>query len=90
MSEPTTDRLLVDSVEAARLCGISRTTWWSLHSSGRVPAPVRLGRRTLWRADELRRWTEGGCPPRERWLAEEETERRGQRAGLKNTSGNTT
>jgi predicted DNA-binding transcriptional regulator AlpA len=61
--------LLVDAREAARLCGVSRATWWALHSSGRVPLPVRLGRRTLWAAMELTAWTESGCPPRDRWQA---------------------
>lgn len=71
MKTDTPDRLLIGSTEAARLCGINRSTWWRLHSAGRVPAPVRLGRRTLWRADELRRWVAGGCPPRQRWLDRE-------------------
>jgi len=67
----TMESLLVDSTEASRLCGISRTMWWSLHSAGRVPMPVRLGRRTLWSVEELRGWIAAGCPPRERWLAED-------------------
>lgn len=61
--------LLVDSDTAADLCGVSRTTWWALHSSGRCPMPVKLGRRTLWRRAELEAWTAAGCPPRTRWQA---------------------
>jgi len=61
--------LLVDSDTAADLCGVSRTTWWALHSSGRCPAPVKLGRRTLWRRAELEAWTAAGCPPRAKWQA---------------------
>ena len=90
MKSDVADRLLIDSTEAARMCGISRTMWWSLHSAGKVPVPVRLGRRTLWRSDELCRWTAGGCPPRERWLAQEATEKRGHRPSVKNSAGNTT
>lgn len=62
----TTDRLLVGAADAAAMCGVSRSTWWAFHSSGRVPAPIRLGGRTLWRADELRHWVDAGCPARER------------------------
>ena len=59
--------LLVDAREAARLCGVSRSTFWALHSAGKVPLPVHLGRRTLWRVSELAAWTEAGAPPRDRW-----------------------
>lgn len=59
--------LLVDARAAAALRGVSRSMWWSLHAAGRVPIPVRLGRRTLWRAAELAAWIEAGCPPRDRW-----------------------
>ena len=59
--------LLVDARTAAKLCGVSRATWWSMHSQGRVPLPVRIGRRTLWRTAELSDWTAAGCPPRDRW-----------------------
>lgn len=59
--------LLVPAETAARLCGIAESTWWSLHSAGRVPLPVRLGSRTLWRAAELAAWIDAGCPSRDRW-----------------------
>jgi len=36
-------------------------------ASGRVPSPVKLGRRALWRFDEIRQWVAAGCPPRSRW-----------------------
>jgi predicted DNA-binding transcriptional regulator AlpA len=63
MNEP----LLIASEAAAELCGRSRTTWWRDHSAGRIPAPVKIGGRTYWRADELRRWVEAGCPVRTVW-----------------------
>ena len=59
--------LLLDAREAARLCGVSMRTWWALHSAGKTPLPVRLGRRTLWRFDELAAWIVAGCPARDRW-----------------------
>jgi len=59
--------LLVGAPEAARLSGISEPTWWRLHSAARVPAPVKLGGRTLWRSEELRRWVAVGCPARREW-----------------------
>lgn len=66
---PPPTPLLVDAAEAARLCGVARSSWWRLVSSGRTPTPVRLGRRTLWRAAELAAWCAAGCPGRDRWQA---------------------
>jgi predicted DNA-binding transcriptional regulator AlpA len=59
--------LLVDARAAARLCGVSRSHFLAMHSAGKVPLPVRLGRRTLWRAAELAAWIDAGCPARDRW-----------------------
>jgi predicted DNA-binding transcriptional regulator AlpA len=59
----------VEAAQAARLCGVSRATWYSLRKAGRVPRPVRLGRRVLWRVEELREWMAAGCPPLSRWDA---------------------
>lgn len=66
----TLQPLAVDAIEAAHLCGVSPNHWWKLHNSGRCPAPIRLGRRCLWRVAELREWMAAGCPPRDRWKAE--------------------
>jgi predicted DNA-binding transcriptional regulator AlpA len=61
--------LLVPADVAGPLCGRSEASWWRDHAAGRIPAPVKLGGRTFWRADELRRWVEAGCPARPTWEA---------------------
>jgi hypothetical protein len=38
--------------EAARLAAVSIATWWRLRAAQKVPPPVRLGGRVLWRLDE--------------------------------------
>lgn len=53
----------VDAEGAARLIGISRGLFLRLRCEGRVPPPVCLGRRVLWRTESLRVWLENGCPP---------------------------
>ncbi len=58
---------LVSAQEAARICGVSKATWWSHHSAGLIPQPVRIGGRTLWRRAELNDWIRAGCPPRSKW-----------------------
>ena len=65
----TLEPLLVGAREAGRLCGRSEASWWRDHAAKRIPAPIRLGGRTLWRVQELREWVEAGCPDRKTWEA---------------------
>lgn len=58
---------MVDAKMAARMCGIGRTLWLDLKNAGRVPMPVRLGRRVMWLTEEIRAWTKAGCPTQDRW-----------------------
>lgn len=64
-SEP----LLISARHAAMLCGVSLRTWRTRDAAGWIPRPVRVGRSVFWRAEELRRWVEAGCPRREPWEA---------------------
>lgn len=41
---------------------ISERTLWRLQSAGKLPRPVRIGRSTRWRLEEIREWIERGCP----------------------------
>ncbi len=66
---PTVEALLVPAEVAGTLCGVSKATWWRLHAAAKVPAPVRLGGRTLWRRSELAAFCEAGCPDRRTWEA---------------------
>ncbi len=66
---PDPATLLVTAKQAAAMCGKSLRTWRSWDSAGWIPRPVRIGRSTLWRADELREWVVAGCPRRQEWEA---------------------
>ena len=55
--------------EVASALKVSVRQVWKLHSSGRLPAPVRLSRSVRWRQDELASWINAGCPARDRWQA---------------------
>jgi predicted DNA-binding transcriptional regulator AlpA len=35
------------------LIPVSKSTWWAGIRSGRFPTPVKLGRSTLWRAEDI-------------------------------------
>ena len=61
------EQIAMTSTVAASMLGISRSHFYKLRASDSLPAPIRLGRCTRWRADELRDWVEAGCPPRNRW-----------------------
>ena len=61
--------LLVTAKLAAIMCGKSLRTWRAWDAAGWIPRPVRIGRSTLWRADELRGWVAAGCPCRTEWEA---------------------
>jgi predicted DNA-binding transcriptional regulator AlpA len=68
-SDQHPDQLLVTARQAAHMCGKSLRTWRTWDSTGWIPRPVRIGRSTLWRADELREWVAAGCPRRAEWEA---------------------
>jgi predicted DNA-binding transcriptional regulator AlpA len=65
--------LLLTARQAALLCAKSLRTWRTWDAIGLVPRAVRIGRSTLWRADELREWIAAGCPRREEWEARDLT-----------------
>jgi predicted DNA-binding transcriptional regulator AlpA len=66
MNEPT-EALLIDSEGVQKMLSISRTHFFRLNASGLIPKPVRLGRSTRWRVQELHAWIAAGMPPRVRW-----------------------
>lgn len=68
-TETTTpnETLTVDAAGAARLVGVSRTSWYSLLAAGRAPEGLRLGGRRVWGREELAAWVAAGAPPAVRW-----------------------
>ena len=65
--EPVPTRLLLTARQAAEVCGKSLRTWRTWDSLGLVPAPIRIGRSTMWATRELRQWVHAGCPARNEW-----------------------
>jgi predicted DNA-binding transcriptional regulator AlpA len=68
--------LLVAAKDACQLAGVSPATWWRLRAADKIPAPVRLGGRVLWRVEELKAWIAAGCPAGQTWRTLRETVRR--------------
>jgi len=62
------NRLLLTAKELAELLGVNKATIWGWRNSGRIPTPLKLGRCTRWRSDEIEAWIKADCPSREKWL----------------------
>lgn len=69
LQQVASDRLAVSADELADMLNISKRHLDALHASGRLPRPVRLGRRCLWPIDEVRAWLAAGAPGRDKWEA---------------------
>jgi predicted DNA-binding transcriptional regulator AlpA len=61
--------LLIPDTTAANLAGVSRAHWHRLRAAGKLPPPIRLGRKVLWRRLEIIAWVEKGCPDGPTWAA---------------------
>src|SRR5258708_6191861 len=63
------EAILLSDLEAAALLNVSRATLHRLRASGRLPAPVRLGRCVRYNRRELEEWAAAGAPPLNVWTA---------------------
>jgi predicted DNA-binding transcriptional regulator AlpA len=55
-------RELLTAAEAAEMAGVGKRSWWRYSSSGKAPAPVRIGASVRWRRTEIAAWIAAGCP----------------------------
>jgi predicted DNA-binding transcriptional regulator AlpA len=81
--QQTIEPLLVDAKTASRLCGVSRSAWYSLLSQGRIGPPViRIGSRCLYSISDLENWVAmrnpetGQLPNREQWIERQKGQQR--------------
>lgn len=59
--------LAFDAQALAKALNVSVRHVETLLASGRLPRPLRLGRRRVWSADEIRQWLLHGAPPVDAW-----------------------
>ena len=50
------DPLLVAANDAAELLGMSRSFFYENVSTGRIPPPVKIGKKSLWSTERLSQW----------------------------------
>jgi predicted DNA-binding transcriptional regulator AlpA len=68
-NQTASERLALSAAKVAELLEISERHLWALHSQGRIPRPVALGRSKRWAVEELRAWLAAGSPSRDKWEA---------------------
>jgi predicted DNA-binding transcriptional regulator AlpA len=74
--------LLLSGNEIAAVLSVSTRSVYSMMSTSTLgPLPIRLGRRTLWRYEELAAWVRAGCPAREVWVKMAQEQGFGHRGG---------
>ncbi len=61
--------LVADAKALAKLLGCGLRTVRTHDAAGKLPAPVRIGGRVVWRLDEIRAWLDAGAPDRDTWAA---------------------
>ena len=86
MNEPSDrnghdDSLVWDSLQTAQAFRISRRHLLALNKSGRIPAPTRLGSRTVWNRRELQAFLDEGSPSDARTWQEQYRERMRNQGG---------
>jgi len=54
-TSPHDQGLLIDSRKAARLLKVSTRTLWRMHTTGEMPAPIRIRRAVRWNVEVLRK-----------------------------------
>ena len=61
--------LVVDARRLAKFLCAGLRTVRSWDAAGKLPAPIRLGGKVVWRTDEIRDWLAAGAPRRAEWQA---------------------
>ncbi|MCE5341289.1 MAG: AlpA family phage regulatory protein [Planctomycetaceae bacterium] len=57
------ENLLTAKTVGERL-SLSKRQIFRLNSSGKIPAPIRIGGSVRWRQSDIKRWVDLNCPER--------------------------
>lgn len=61
-NNPRIDAELLTAAQASAITNMGERTWWRFVSSGRAPAPIKIGRVVRWKKKEIMEWIDAGCP----------------------------
>jgi prophage regulatory protein len=71
--------LVVDADGLALLLNCGVRTVRAHDASGKLPAPLRIGGRVVWREAKIRAWVNAGVPDRAEWEARKAARRAARR-----------
>ncbi len=60
---------LLNVRDVARSLRLSVRATWRANAAGFLPRPLKVGRATRWRSEELTAWVRAGMPTRSAWEA---------------------
>ncbi|AQT70097.1 putative transcriptional regulator [Anaerohalosphaera lusitana] len=60
---------LINAKQLGELLSLSRRQVFRLNSSGKIPAPLRIGGSVRWNSEEVHAWIDNGAPARQQWEA---------------------
>lgn len=60
---PIFKSLTVGAPHACRILDVSLSFFYENISTGRIPKPIKIGKKSLWSVKVLEAWVAGGCLP---------------------------
>lgn len=60
-TQPVNEVILLSAAQCAKMCGISRRSWFRFSASLRTPACVRVGSSPRWRREDILLWIRWNC-----------------------------
>ena len=69
MSNTGTTEKLLRAVDVGRILNLSKRQIFRLNSSGKIPAPIRIGGAVRWAESAIAEWLAAGAPDRKTFEA---------------------
>ena len=66
---------LLTAKDAAKICRLSKRSWFRLSAAGRIPKAVKIGGSVRWKLSDVEQWLEMGCPIRKEFEARVEAKK---------------
>jgi predicted DNA-binding transcriptional regulator AlpA len=73
MSNTGTTEKLLRAVDVGRILNLSKRQIFRLNSSGKIPAPIRIGGAVRWAESTIAEWLAAGAPDRKTLEAMQQT-----------------
>ncbi len=74
MSNTGTTEKLLRAVDVGRILNLSKRQIFRLNSSGKIPAPLRIGGAVRWAESTIAEWLAAGAPDRKTFEAMQQQE----------------